>query len=207
MKTAASTLPELHRSRDRAIVANGAARRSAASRTRIVVVDDHPITLAGLNFLLAADFTVLARCADAHEALQAVRIYEPDVLIIDQDMPTIGGVDVLKQLRAAGDQTPVVLLATANNSKLMEALAFKVEGIVFKQSDPKRLIRCVRDVQIIAASPAPRCVARIVVLTPASEYTKAYDTDTRPGPFLSGTGAARAGLRAAVARRSHAGDS
>jgi len=64
-----------------------------------------------------------------------------------------------------------------------------------------------RDVQIIAASPAPRCVARIVVLTPASEYTKAYDTDTRPGPFLSGTGAARAGLRAAVARRSHAGDS
>ena len=146
MKTAASTLPELHRSRDRAIVANGAARRSAASRTRIVVVDDHPITLAGLNFLLAADFTVLARCADAHEALRAVRIYEPDVLIIDQDMPTIGGVDVLKQLRAAGDQTPVVLLATANNSKLMEALAFKVEGIVFKQSDPKRLIRCVRDV-------------------------------------------------------------
>jgi two-component system, NarL family, nitrate/nitrite response regulator NarL len=110
------------------------------------VVDDHPITLAGLNFLLAADFTVLARCADAHEALRAVRIYEPDVLIIDQDMPTIGGVDVLKQLRAAGDQTPVVLLATASNSKLMEALAFKVEGIVFKQSDPKRLIRCVRDV-------------------------------------------------------------
>ena len=146
MKTATSTVAELRRSRDRAIVANGVARRSAASRTRIVVVDDHPITLVGLNFLLAADFTVLARCVDAHEALRAVRIYEPDVLIIDQDMPTIGGVDVLKQLRAAGDQTPVVLLATANNAKLMEALAFKVEGIVFKQSDPKRLIRCVRDV-------------------------------------------------------------
>jgi two-component system nitrate/nitrite response regulator NarL len=125
---------------------NGAARRSAASRIRIVVVDDHPITLAGLNVLLAADCTVLARCGDAHEAWRAVRIYEPDLLIIDQDMPAIGGVDVLKQLRAAGDQTPVVLLATANNAKLMEALAFKVEGIVFKQSDPKHLIRCVREV-------------------------------------------------------------
>jgi len=125
---------------------NGAVRRSAASRIRIVVVDDHPITLAGLNVLLAADCTVLARCGDAHEAWRAVRIYEPDLLIIDQDMPAIGGVDVLKQLRAAGDQTPVVLLATANNAKLMEALAFKVEGIVFKQSDPKHLIRCVREV-------------------------------------------------------------
>src|SRR5262245_61724026 len=98
-------------------------------------------TLVGLNVLLAAHFTVLARCAGAHEALRCVRIYEPDVLIIDQDMPAMDGVDVLKQLRAAGDQTPVVLLATANNSKLMEALAFNVEGIVFKQSEPKCLIR------------------------------------------------------------------
>jgi DNA-binding NarL/FixJ family response regulator len=89
---------------------------------------------------------VLARCADAHEALRYVRIYEPDVLIIDQDMPAMDGIDVLKQLRAAGDQTPVVLLATANNAKLMEALAFNIEGIVFKQSDPKRLICCVRHV-------------------------------------------------------------
>src|SRR5262245_29254250 len=100
VKTGVSSLPELPRSRDRAFVANGAARRSATSRPRVVVVDDHPIALAGLNFLLAADFTVLARCADAQEALRAVRAYEPDVLIIDQDMPTIGGVDVLKQLRA-----------------------------------------------------------------------------------------------------------
>ena len=140
------TLGMLSRSRDRAVVANGAPLRRAVSRPRIVIVDDHPITPAGLNFVLAADCTVLARCADAHEALRCVRIYEPDVLIIDQDMPTMDGVDVLKHLRAADDQTPVVLLATANNSKLMEALASKVEGIVFKQSDPKHLIRCVREV-------------------------------------------------------------
>jgi len=125
---------------------SGAAGRSVASRPPIVIVDDHPITLAGLNYLLAADFTVLARCADAHEAVRCVRIYEPDVLIIDQDMPAMDGVDALKQLRAAGDHTPVVLLATANNSKLMEALAFQVEGIVSKESDPERLIHCVREV-------------------------------------------------------------
>src|SRR5262245_17244389 len=124
----------------------GMLRRARDRTPRIVIVHDHPITLAGLNFLLAADCTVLARCADAHQALRCVRIYEPDVLIIDQDMPAMDGVDVLKQLRAAGDQTPVVLLATANNPKLTEALAFNVEGIVFKQSEPKCLLRCVRDV-------------------------------------------------------------
>ena len=102
--------------------------------------------LAGLNALLAPHFAVLARCGQAQEALHAVGIYEPDVLVIDQDMPTVGGVDVLKQLRTAQDQTPVVLLATANDPTLMEALAFNVEGIVFKQSDPKHLIRCIREV-------------------------------------------------------------
>jgi CheY-like chemotaxis protein len=70
------------------------------------------------------------RCRHADEALRAVRIYKPEVLIIDQDMPTLGGVDVLKQLRVAGNQTPVVLLATSNDPKLMEALASNVEGIV-----------------------------------------------------------------------------
>ena len=68
------TLGMLSRSRDRAFVANGAAARRAAARPRIVIVDDHPITLAGLDFLLAADFTVLARCADAHEVLRCVPI-------------------------------------------------------------------------------------------------------------------------------------
>src|SRR5262249_48013016 len=147
MKTQVSTLSTVRRSGERQVgVTNGSARRSASARIRIVVVDDHPITLAGLHSLLSADFTVVARCAQAHEALRAVRMYEPDVLVIDQDMPVLGGVDVLKQLRAAHDQTPVVLPATATSPQLTEALAFNVEGIVFKQSDPKHLIRCLREV-------------------------------------------------------------
>src|SRR5215813_12610190 len=124
MKTHESTLKTLRRPGERHVgVGNRSLRRSAPSRVRVV-----------------------ARCANAQEALRAVAIYEPDVLVIDQDMPAIGGVDVLKQLRAAGDQTPVVLLATANNPKLAEALMFNVEGVVFKQSDPKQLIRCLREV-------------------------------------------------------------
>jgi two-component system nitrate/nitrite response regulator NarL len=147
MKTQVSTLSTVRRSGERPIgVTNGSARRSASVRIRVVVVDDHPITLAGLRLLLSGDFTVVARCSQAHEAIRAVRMYEPDVLVIDQDMPVVGGVDVLKQLRAAHDQTPVVLLATANNPQLTEALALNVEGIVFKQSDPKHLIRCLREV-------------------------------------------------------------
>jgi DNA-binding NarL/FixJ family response regulator len=92
------------------------------------------------------DFVVVARCLDANEAVRAVQTYEPDVVILDQDMPVIDGVAILRQLRTSGNETPVVLLATGNNEKLSEALSFDVEGVVFKNSDPKHLIRCLREV-------------------------------------------------------------
>lgn len=113
-----------------------------------MVADDHPITLAGLDSLLSGehDFTVVARCADGSEAVRAVRTHAPDVLVVDQDMPVLDGVAILKELRTSGNQTPLVLLATANNQKLTEALGFDVQGIVFKHSDPKHLIRCLREV-------------------------------------------------------------
>lgn len=150
MKTQVSTLSPLHRpaERHRDSTANGSARRTQAARIRIAIVDDHPITLAGLHSLLSGerDFNVVARCVDAYDAVRAVRTYEPDVVVVDQDMPVVDGVAFLKQLRTSGDQTPVVLLATANNQKLAEALGYDVEGIVFKHSDPKHLVRCLREV-------------------------------------------------------------
>jgi two-component system, NarL family, nitrate/nitrite response regulator NarL len=151
MKTQISTLSPLRRPGERlreSGASNGSMRRAPSARIRIVVVDDHPITLAGLHSLLSGerDFSIVARCADGYDAVRAVQTYEPDVLVVDQDMPVLDGVAILKQLRASGDQTPVVLLATANNQKLTEALGLDVEGIVFKHSDPKHLIRCLREV-------------------------------------------------------------
>jgi DNA-binding NarL/FixJ family response regulator len=152
MKTQISTQRRLTRSTERnglAAPLGGPAQRPAASRIRVVVVDDHPITLTGLQSLLAneGDLTVVAGCIDGHEALRAVLAHEPDVLVVDQDMPVLDGVAMLKQLRSAGSQTRVVLLATANDHKLAEALRLHVEGVVFKHADPKHLIRCLREVQ------------------------------------------------------------
>jgi DNA-binding NarL/FixJ family response regulator len=151
MKSQISTLNGFPRSADRhrqSVPPNGSARRPIASPIRVVVVDDHPITLTGLQSLLSSerDLAVVAGCTDGSEAVRAVRTHEPDVLVVDQDMPVLDGVAILKQLRSSGNRTRVVLLATANDQKLAEALRFDVEGIVFKHSDPKHLIGCLREV-------------------------------------------------------------
>src|SRR5262245_46022624 len=97
---------------------NGTARRPL-TRIRIVIVDDHPIALAGLEALLSGerDMGVVARCVDGYDAVRAVAAHHPDVLVVDQDMPVMDGVAILKHLRTAGDPTPLVLLATTNNQK------------------------------------------------------------------------------------------
>jgi two-component system nitrate/nitrite response regulator NarL len=151
MKTQVSTLSAFRRSAKPArhsAPVGGPARRPSSSRIRIVVADDHPITLAGLQSLLSGerDVTVVAGCGEGYDTLQAVKTHAPDVLVVDQDMPVLDGVAILKQLRTAADQTRVVLLATANDQKLAEALSLDVEGIVFKHSDPKHLLSCVREV-------------------------------------------------------------
>lgn len=130
-----------------AATVNGTTRRPQA-RLRIVIVDDHPIALAGLEALLSGerDLGVVARCVDGYEAVRAVSAHRPDVLVVDQEMPVMDGVAILKHLRTAGDQTPLVLLATTNNQKVTEALSLDVQGIVFKHSDPRQLIRCLREV-------------------------------------------------------------
>jgi two-component system, NarL family, nitrate/nitrite response regulator NarL len=149
MKSQVAPLTALRRAVDHrpSATVNGSLRR-ATSRMRIVIVDDHPIALAGLEALLSGerDLGVMARCVDGYDAVRAVAAHKPDVLVVDQDMPVMDGLAILKHLRAAGDQTAVVLLATTNNQKLTEALSLGVQGIVFKHSDPRQLVRCLREV-------------------------------------------------------------
>jgi DNA-binding NarL/FixJ family response regulator len=123
-------------------------RKVNGSRISIVIADDHPITLAGLDALLAreTDFLVLARCADAHEAVRAVSAYRPDILVLDQDMPGMDGVAIVKHLRRERRETRVVLLVTEDNHHIHDAIQLGVEGILYKNVDPRLLVRCVREV-------------------------------------------------------------
>ncbi len=123
-------------------------RKVNGSRISIVIADDHPITLAGLDALLARepDFVVLARCAGAHEAVRAVSAYHPDILVLDQEMPSMDGVAIVKHLRRERRETRVVLLVSEDHQHIQDAVHLGVEGILYKNVDPRLLVRCVREV-------------------------------------------------------------
>lgn len=115
----------------------------------LVLADDHPLILSGLNnlFLLERDMEVLASCTSGGEALLAVRRARPDVALLDIRMPDMSGLDVARAIRLEGLPTRVVLLtATLDDAEMIEALQLGVNGIVLKEMAPQLLVQCIRKV-------------------------------------------------------------
>ena len=116
---------------------------------RLVIADDHPLVLDGLERLFQADpdFTVVARCRDGDEALRAAREHRPDLLILDIRMPGRDGLAVLREVRKEQLPTRVVLLtAEVDEDAVVEALRLGARGIVLKEMAPHMLVQCVRKV-------------------------------------------------------------
>jgi DNA-binding NarL/FixJ family response regulator len=113
---------------------------------RLVIADDHPIVLDGLEqlFRLEQGYTVVARCRDGEETLEAVRKHRPDVLVLDVKMPGRDGLGVLRELGAEGSTTRVVLLTAAlEDERLLEAIRLGARGVLLKDMAPELLVEAV----------------------------------------------------------------
>lgn len=115
---------------------------------RLLIADDHPIIISGLEALLRdTDYEIVATAPDGEAALAQLDEANPDVLILDERMPRLSGVEVLRRLRDVGDTRPVVLLtADLSDRKLLDAVELGVEGIVLKESAQSLMIACLDEV-------------------------------------------------------------
>jgi DNA-binding NarL/FixJ family response regulator len=116
---------------------------------RLVVADDHPLILDALQqlFSLEPDFQLLACCRNGTETLQAVKDYQPDVLILDVRMPGQDGLAVLREMREEHCPTRVVLLtAGLEEHETLEAVRLGAHGVVLKEMASHLLVQCVRKV-------------------------------------------------------------
>lgn len=115
----------------------------------IVVADDHPVVLRGLVTLLNEDktFRVIARCACGLEALEAIRTHKPDLALLDMNMPSLHGLEILKAVVAETLATRIIFLAASlSDREIVAATAGGAYGIILKESAPDTLIRCLHAV-------------------------------------------------------------
>jgi DNA-binding NarL/FixJ family response regulator len=119
------------------------------TKIRIAIADDHPIFRDGLCRLLSLeeDFDVVAQMENGLYVSELLQQYDPDILLLDLNMPGLSGLDTLQRLRAANSRTRVILLtASDNQQEFVQALKLGSCGIVQKQTATELLIDSVRRV-------------------------------------------------------------
>jgi two-component system nitrate/nitrite response regulator NarP len=111
---------------------------------RLLIADDHPFIIAGLEAILRdSNYEIVGEARDGDAAMELIAEIPADILLLDVAMPGRSGIDILRTLRAKRDQRPVVLLtASLDDYGLLQALDLGVNGIVLKEGAQDLLFEC-----------------------------------------------------------------
>jgi len=137
----------------------------SAGRIRILVVDDHAVTRAGLRRLLEgyADFEVVGEAGDGLEALAEAQDLGPHVVLMDMRMPGMNGLEALRQLRASNPDLRVLMLsAYEQDEDVLESLKAGASGYVLKDIAPDELAQAIRAVSQGETLLAPGLTGKLV---------------------------------------------
>ena len=116
---------------------------------KILIADDHPIFRDGLRRLLEAEkgFKVVAEACDGVEAVDFVRKFQPEILLLDLAMPRRPGLEALRELSIQSTSVRVILLtAAAEREQIVEALQLGARGVVLKDCGTEILMKSIRAV-------------------------------------------------------------
>jgi len=116
---------------------------------KLILADDHPVFVSGLRAVFDAedDITVMSVATTGREAACAATEGEPDVAVLDLNMPEGDGLWVCRQLRAAGLTTRVLILTMYDDDEnVLAALRAGAYGYTLKGSAPEEIVAAVRAV-------------------------------------------------------------
>jgi two-component system, NarL family, response regulator NreC len=120
-----------------------------SEKIRIVLVDDHAVLRAGLTALLNAetDMEVVGEAGDGATSLRVVAELQPDVVLLDINMPTMSGLEALAELRTVAPQSRILVLTMHDDQTyLRQVLAQGGAGYVLKQAADSELLTAIRTV-------------------------------------------------------------
>jgi DNA-binding NarL/FixJ family response regulator len=115
----------------------------------VLIADDHSIIRQGLKQILEMeeDIEVIAQAANGNEALKHARMYCPDIILMDINMPEMNGLQAIKELKSHEKNYKIIVLTIHEDREYMfKTLQMGAEGYVLKDSEPSVLIEAIRTV-------------------------------------------------------------
>ena len=137
-------------------------------RITLLVADDHPMLREGLVAVLGTqpDFEVVGEAADGDEVVRLARSLDPDVILLDLEMPGTDGVEALERLRDAGSRArTVVFTAYDTDERILGSLRAGARGYLLKGASRQEIFGAIRTVQaggsLLEPAVADRLLERI----------------------------------------------
>jgi DNA-binding NarL/FixJ family response regulator len=114
---------------------------------KVIIADDHPVILSGLKSLINdfEGFEVVCACVNGLEALQSVRQRQPDILILDFDMPKMNGLEVAEVVKNEFPNVAISILTLHKEEAFFNrAIDLGVEGFLLKDFASSEIEKCLR---------------------------------------------------------------
>lgn len=122
-------------------------QNTGTKKSRVFVVDDHPIVRQGLALLInrESDLVICGDAEDAHTAMLSIAATKPDILVIDISLNGPDGLDLLKDIRTHHPDLPVLILSMHDESVYAErALRAGAQGYIMKQEATEKVLIALR---------------------------------------------------------------
>jgi DNA-binding NarL/FixJ family response regulator len=140
------------------------AEERQAESLRVLIVDDHDLFRTGLrNLLEEQGVQVVGEAASGAEAVKIVRELAPDVVVMDLNMPGMGGVDATRHITGVAPLTRVVMLTISEeDSDVMDAILAGACGYLLKDSSIQDLMAGIRAASLGESLISPNIAAKVL---------------------------------------------
>lgn len=110
---------------------------------KIIIADDHQIVVDGLKSILnqLTEYKVITTASNGRELLKSLEIVEPDIILLDIDMPVLNGIETLKEIKKYYPKIKTIILTMHEEKSLVKKMTdLGANGFLFKNSDMDELI-------------------------------------------------------------------
>jgi DNA-binding NarL/FixJ family response regulator len=115
------------------------------ARTRVVIVEDHALTRAGMKTALGVDFEIAGEAGDGESGFAVIARERPDVAVIDLGLPGIDGIALTERVRREVPGTRVVIMTMVDvEAEVLASLAAGADAYCLKSSPTEALANAVR---------------------------------------------------------------
>jgi DNA-binding NarL/FixJ family response regulator len=116
----------------------------APKRPRVLLADDYPAMTRAVARLLSLDCEVVGTVTDGAALIEAAARLQPDVVVVDLNLPTVNGLEACRRIRGASPQTKTIIFTAVADPEVRDAaFAAGAAAVVLKQSPATELLSAV----------------------------------------------------------------